>query len=402
MRIKQTFKAVAAFMAIACAVPAWGAATDSDARQWSDGPLTWNDFAGVPNQLNTPSMISLELTTSSTVSRGETKSKDRYSIMANAVMHRNQSFADATRCTKQRLRYHQVQFDLLEVMRRRLQSDINTGISGLETERRLKEYRATFTRRIAELDESTDYGRNETRLQDWEYDVRRQLEEMGVPPVPRVTPNSFCYGIYGGVGAIFPTGALTDQFKGSAIFMLGITGGYNNLRMKADISYGQPSFARNNMFNKKTADGKDAQVNSNASATYLGVGVQLGYCVLNTRRVAITPNVGGYYSSYGWTLNNLEWSKDKDGNDVSKITSDEKIKFYSFNWMASIDFDIKLHAHLSNAPLLGVGQREQFVSSLRISPFVARAAHDKITPVAKGYMVGFTVTYSGLARSLNF
>jgi len=401
MTIKRIL--VAAVAAVAAAIlPAVAATTaTADARQWSEGPLTWADFQGVAAQPGPPSCASFELTTSASA-QSAGGGKSRYSIAALALMHRNASFADQRQTTPQRLRYHQLQFDLLEVMRRRLQQDINTGISGIETERRLKEYRATFDRRLAEIDEATDYGRSETRLQDWEYDVRRQLEELGVPPVPKVTPNSFCYGIYGGVGAVFPTGDLANQFKGNAIFMLGLTGGYNNLRLKADISYGQPSFARNNMFNVKTDDGKDAQVNSHASATFLGVGVQLGYCVMNTRRFAITPNVGGYYSSYAWTLNNLEWSKDDHGNDVSKVKSDERAKFHSFNFMASLDFDIKLHAHVSDTPLLGVGQREQFVSSLRISPFVALAKHNTITPQAKGCMVGFTVTYTGLARSLNF
>ena len=389
-------------LALVATVPVWAATATGDTRQWSDGPISWDDFQGVSAQPNTPSTLSVELTTTSTEHQ-KSGNKNRYSIMACAVMHRNTStVADPAHCNKQRLRYHQLQFDLLEVMRRRLQSDINNGISGLETERRLSEYRATYRRRIAEVDEQTDYGHNETRLQDWEYDVRRQLDDMGVPPVPQVSPNSFCYGIYGGVGGIFPTGDLKNQFKGSAIFTLGLTGGYNNLRLKADISYGQPSFARENIFGVKTTDGKDAQVNAHASATYLGVGVQLGYCVYDSRRLAITPNVGGYYSSYAWTVNNLEWSKDKDGNDVSTVASDEKAKFHSFNWMASVDFDIKIHSHVSNTPLLGVGQREQFVSSLRISPFVARAIHNSITPQAKGYMVGFTVCYSGLARSLNF
>ena len=68
--------------------------------------------------------------------------------------------------------------------------------------------------------------------------------------------------------------------------------------------------------------------------------------------------------------------------------------------MASIDFDIKFHKHVGDTPFFLTGQREEFTSSIRISPFVARASFAKPVPAIEGYYVGVNVTYTGIARAL--
>ena len=69
------------------------------------------------------------------------------------------------------------------------------------------------------------------------------------------------------------------------------------------------------------------------------------------------------------------------------------------NWMAGIDFDIFLHPARSNDDFW-FGRREQLSSSLRITPYVAHAVYNKENPAVKGYYVGFTVSYLGIARAL--
>jgi hypothetical protein len=232
--------------------------------------------------------------------------------------------------------------------------------------------------------------------------VRRQLEDMGVPNVPEVAQGGFVYGIYGGVGAVFPTSELKDNFDGCAIFMIGLTGGYDRLRLKADIAFGQPSFNNSNIFNVKDTQGRPSQDNSHSYATYLGIGTTLGYNIFDSGRFSITPNIGGYWSNYSWDVNNLEWTKNDAGKDVTKVVSTVSKKLHNFNWMASVDFDIKFHAHATSMPFTVTGKREQFSSSIRISPFVARAKYNKCDPSVSGYHVGFTVCYVGLARALGY
>jgi len=381
---------VAAF----CALHAAAAPT----KQWSDGPLQWSDFRGTPTALTVISTMKVTLEATPRQEEGT----DKVQLAATAMMWPEQSTAILSKCDDQRLRYHQLQFDLLEYYRRCLQDEINMGMSGMEVEKRLRDYRGEYASRWAQIERETEQGANDHRLQDWEYTVRRQLDELGLPPVPRVTPGKWCYGIYAGVGAEFPTGQLKNDFGGSAIFQLGLTAGYRRVRFKADIAYGQPGAKNNNIFNVPDSAGYAMQGNARSAVTHLLVGAQLGYTVYNGRRLAITPGAGFHYNVYSWEVENYTWPKDKDGNHMRTLKSVERKTLHSFQWIASVDFDIRLHSHVTNTPMLGGSNREQFTSNLRITPWVARASFKKCDPAARGTTFGVTVCYLGLARLLSF
>ena len=151
------------------------AAQTSDVRLWSEGPLKWSDFCGAsPLESDSISFLQVELAVKPVKEKDiDGQASERYE--AQAVMHRNASFADASKCTRQRLRYHQLQFDLLELLRRRLQLDINTGISAYETDRRLNEYQSIYRQRLRRIDSDTRWGTDSAALQAWSTDVLRQI-----------------------------------------------------------------------------------------------------------------------------------------------------------------------------------------------------------------------------------
>ncbi len=374
-------------------------------KSWGDGPLRWDDFQGTVSVLdNAPSYISAALKVEPReVSESNTNSL--YTLSAKALLNCSASYANYECRTDQRLRYHQLQFDVLEYYRRRLQNDLNLGVSGLAAENACKNYQQLYAERVAKIAQTTEQGTSEARLQEEEYLVRKQLEELGLPPVPTIGASSFSYGVQAGVGGLFPTGSITDDFSGCVLFSLGLNGGYKRVKLKADIAFGQPSFNNKNIFNVPSdIEGKPGQGNSDSYATYLGIGTTLGYTVLDTKRFAITPNVGGYWSSFGWKVDNYTYENvtTPEGKVelARKIVSTEKKSINNFNWIASIDFDIKLHKHVSDKPFFLTGQREEFTSALRISPFVARAKYNTPVPPVDGYIVGVTVSYLGLARAL--
>jgi len=208
-------------------------------------------------------------------------------------------------------------------------------------------------------------------------------------------PSDFSYGIYGGAGAAFPTAGVADNFKGSALFQIGLTGAYQNLRLKTDVAFGQPSFKNRNIFARYDDAGHPTQDNSNADASLLLWTVQAGYRVYHGHRLSVTPNVGFVMSRYGWDVNNLEWSKDKDGEDQFQVTSSEKVNCKNWNWMVSIDFDIRLHTtvpgqrqqalHLVNPrhPLRGGCETQQ---DRAVCPRMSGGSHGELsgpTPVAR-------------------
>jgi hypothetical protein len=215
------------------------------------------------------------------------------------------------------------------------------------------------------------------------------------------TPSDFTYGVYGGVGAAFPTGSVADNFKGSAMFQIGLTGAYQNFRLKTDVAYGQPSFKNRNIFASYDDNGFPAQDNSHADASLLLWSVQAGYRIYHGHRLSVTPNVGFVMSRYSWDVNNLEWSKDDNNEDQFRVTGVDKARFSHTSWIASIDFDIRLHTTITDKPFLGNGSK-RFTSSIRITPFVAGLKHSKSVPSTRGCLVGATVSYLGLLQSLGF
>jgi len=55
-------------------------------------------------------------------------------------------------------------------------------------------------------------------------------------------------GFQVGVGGMVPTSSLSDDLKACALFAGGLTGEWNNLRLKAGIAYAQPSFKNDNPY----------------------------------------------------------------------------------------------------------------------------------------------------------
>ena len=181
-------------------VAATAVAADGDAMKWSERMLKWSDFQGssVIDGKDSYMKTSLDIESFQKQEDGNTIIK----LGAVAKMFRSGSFAtaDSTCRTRQRLRYHQLQFDLLEVMRRRLQNDLNSGMTGIDADNRLKYYRHLYAEQLAAIDDETDNGRNDHKLQEWEYFTRKNLEEMGLPHVPAVTPSDVSYGLFIGLG----------------------------------------------------------------------------------------------------------------------------------------------------------------------------------------------------------
>ena len=362
-------------------------AQSHELKSWSTGALEWSDFKGEPGTHPDPSLLMMML---DVVSIGE---GDTYNVQAVAMMDCNSSYAKDNAKTDERLKYHQAQFDLLELNRRRLQwellsDDKESAINKLER------YSAQFKEQIANLNKETDNGTNADKLQELVYDTRMRLMNIGKPQVAEFTPGNWEYGFYAGVGGSFPTGDVKEYFGGCAIFTAGLTAGYKRVHAKADISYGQTGFNKPNVFGKEES-GKPLQGPMSDYANYLGAGLSLGYNVIDADKIAIAPYVGVNWSGYSWNMANFKYEQDTDtGKEVQKVTNTETARLGNWNWRAGIDFDFKIH----NSKFDLTGKRNQYSSIVRVTPFISYANFDKIN--AKGCHWGISVAYVGLSRSL--
>ena len=204
------------------------------------------------------------------------------------------------------------------------------------------------------------------------------------------------YGLQLGVAAHTTTGSLSDNFKGAVGFTGGLTADYDRLRLKADVTYCQPSFKNPNMYGIFDELGRDAQVNAAANASHIGTSLQVGYTVARMGAVSLTPCAGIYYSHYSWKLNDIEWKKDENQLDYYSITDNYNTTQGRLSWIASIDVDIRLHDAYTDL----MGPQQRLRSSLRITPWVTHISHKSVVPSVKGMQLGVSVAYSGLLSSL--
>lgn len=204
------------------------------------------------------------------------------------------------------------------------------------------------------------------------------------------------YGIQAGVTAHTTTGSLSNNFKGCVGFTAGLTADYNRLRLKADVTYGQPSFKNRNMYAVFDDKGRDAQLNAVANASHLGASLQVGYTVARLGRVSITPAAGLYYSRYSWRLNDIEWDTDEQDREYFKVTDTHHTSQGRLSWIASVDVDIRLHDAYTDV----LGTQQRLRSSLRITPWVTSIRHKSVVPAVSGMQLGVNVTYSGLLSNI--
>ena len=208
--------------------------------------------------------------------------------------------------------------------------------------------------------------------------------------------NGWGVGFQVGVGGMVPTGSLGDDLKGCALFTGGLNAEINQLRIKADVVYGQPSFKNENPYNVHDEQGRNLQLNATANPTLLGVGLQVGYTVWRQGKVSVTPLVGMNWNRLSWDLNDIKYETDDEGEVRPVIDNVKATHESSFGWLASVDIDVRLHGKLVDSP---IGENQaHYTSALRISPFVAHAKYDGLNPSVKGLCIGATVTYAGILR----
>ena len=369
----------------------------SDVKMWGDGDITWNDFKGVPPASADAPVSEFECTLDV---KKEIIGHGR-EYFAYAYMNKLQSYVkDTVIATPQRLRYHQLQFDALEVVRRRLQNEIGLGMTDEKVKERLAFYRTVYVEQLEDIDRETGFGTDDDKIAAWEYFTRKNLEQTSVAELPQSVPSNWGYGLSVGLGGMFPFESISNTFDGNFTFNAGLVGIYRRIQLQATVSYGQPGLNNRNVFNVFDEAGRPLMDVLDNNTSFLDFSVSLGYSIVRTNRLAVTPHFGMFWGKYKWNATHLEWKQnDETGEYESRVNGTETQKFKDLNWMAGIDFDIMLHTAKSRDDFW-FGRREQLASSLRITPYVAHAVYSKENPAAKGYYFGFTVSYLGIARAL--
>jgi hypothetical protein len=316
-----------------------------------------------------------------------------FSMEAQAVMYPGRSYAAEADRTPLKLRYFQAQFDLCELLARKLQNELAGGINGIEADRRLTYYRNLMVSQWQRIADDTQAGTDDNELQLVEYEIRRQLEEIGSPDVPEVVPSPVRYGLWVGTGATFPTGKIADYFSAAWDFTFGLTVSWHRFALEGSITYASPSI-KDPWLVEPEYEAENYRANVK-NANYLTLGFGLGYNVLDTKHFILRPYVGGMWTSYSWTARPADPT-------TSQIVFDglqKRMMLDDFNFTAGLIFEWHFHSTVTSFPIFG-SMREEYISSLRLNPYITRAVYTDATRHFGGWQIGLTLGYSGVGRAL--
>ena len=200
-----------------------------DYKYWDEGKLTWDDFQDTLSLKGVPSAFNAFLRIEKTEKRdGNTRT---IRPEAQACFDKRHSFADRQIQNENLLRLFQLKYDLLEMYRRRLQTELNLGVVGIAADNRTRQYMDLYTEKSKKAEQETENGQNEIKLQEWEFYVTKELTENPAPSIPRISPRRFGYGFYLGTGASFPVGNIADYWAPAWQINVGFDLAYANTHL---------------------------------------------------------------------------------------------------------------------------------------------------------------------------
>ncbi len=360
----------------------------ADYKNWTDGKLSWDDFQDTLRLKGVPSSFNAFLKIENTKDRdGNTKTIRPEAL---ACFDRRHSFAEKEIQSPNQLRLFQLKYDLLEVYRRRLQTELNLGVVGIAADNRTRQYMDLYEEQCKNAEKDTENGQNEEKLQEWEFYVTKELIENPAPPVPRISPRRFGYGFYLGTGATFPVGDLCHYWDPSWSVNVGFDLGYINTHLLCDFSAGT---ARSRHDIRIEKDGIHDVWLRNTHNTYTSISLGIGQQLVSTKYFALMPYVGCIWSGYS--------DQFKTGDGRNERTT---LSYTNFNWTAGICFDYRFSTTVSLVPSFWRGHREIFTASIRTKLFINREQYKHFDTIEgntlRGCKLGFSVACLGFSRLL--
>lgn len=357
-------------------------------RFWAFGPLTVADFT-LASKDSTTLFVGEIVQTVTTDAEGNIR------VGVRAIASPSMSIGSPATLTPQRLAYHQLQFDKLEVLARKLQQELNNGMSSQESEERLATYNAYYKQELEKLAQATDDGRDATTLGLYRRITDQNLQETPEPPMASLKESNYGFGLYIGTGPHWTTGELANYFSWAWDFTFGIKAAYRSFRIAAQISYAAPTVKNTLLYTKPYNSGDNLHANVN-NANYISIGFSGGYTVVDTKRITIEPFIGGIWTHYGWTAKPMQLD---DEGQLIIIGQQQGMHLNNFNFWGGINFLWHFNRVYWTSSALGA-IRQELVSSIGLTPYLINGRYNNAIPGFGGWQVGLSVSYSGMVRAL--
>lgn len=320
--MKQRFFLILCFL-----LPLFGNAQDG-LRDWRKGPLTWNDFkAATPDSLGVEHSY-LEFFLYIDELPEEHDGVNYWMKNARACIDRQRSWADSSSRTPEELHYNQVIFNLVELYRRYIQIEIDTGGSP-----DMDYYMQLLATDVDTFCYLSDFGRDTAEVNRWDAYVHSQMTAAAAVTAEThaehikqttdagsyATTNRFGFGI--GAGLKMPAGNLHQYFRTGGGFYMDCEFGYSRQLLNFGLYIGG-SRCLDTLWHK-TKEINDLYTKD--PLTVIGLKFDYGIAVIDNNRLRLTPFVGigmlGLYTEIS--------------DDFDETTS---VGPTAFSWRAGVDF----------------------------------------------------------------
>lgn len=321
-------------------------------RPWEAGPLTWDEFLGTAHSDTTISEFAWN------VRLDDHKLKVGNTTYVYPLF--TPSFDQTESWVKQEfkndamLQYNQILFDMLELYTRRATRDyiLNQDYSSSQV---WSFYDRQFANEAQALKLDTRQGTFAARLPYHAASVALDLERTEFDPVNFIQGKSMSWNgaIWIGAGAMFP---MSDYFKASYGFNVGMSAGYKRHVWEMDISLGLGSKAKEDF---KTDNG---WIDRGESLNVVSLYFNYGFITTRTSHLQAAPYLGlGFIG--------LVRPKEYKEEDVP-----EK---YGFSVCAGMSFDVVLRRKAYIRQYVGSDNVNVNYSSLRLRPYFSLTRFDE-------------------------
>ncbi len=358
-------------------------------KLWHEGDLMWSDFQ------DTISLKGVQFSFNAFLRIEQSRTKKGNTITvrpeAQACFDRYHSSANPEVQNKNLLRLFQLRYNLLEMYRRKLQTELNLGTSGIAADNRKAQYMNLYNEQCQRAIDDTRNGQDEIKLQEWEFYVIKELEENPAPSIPQITPRKFGYGFSLGTGAVFSTQSACQYWAPAWQVNFGVDLAYANTHLLCDFSAGTARTKQDIFASHKEATAVWGKGGHN---TYTSISLGIGQQLVSTKYFAFMPYAGCIWSGYS--------DQAREENGIN-----EKISFsYSnFNWTAGLCFDYRFSNTISLVPSFWSGHRETFTASICTRIFINHEQYKNFNNIPgntlQDYKLGFSISCLGFSRLLH-
>lgn len=206
--------------------------------------------------------------------------------------------------------------------------------------------------------------------------------------------SDFYYGLYIGTGPRWTLGRLNEYFSWAWDFTIGANLGWSRWMLEGSVTFASPTIKKKSLMTKTAGDDKfHANVKN---ANYSAYGINLGFSVVKTRHISVTPFAGVMWTRYSWTSRPLVDDPEGSGELVMGMPQ-KHMKLTDFN----IDFGINFDWHFNTFTMGTNASRQALTSSLRVTPYAVRGVYSDAKPSFGGWQLGLRIAYSASARKLH-